>query len=851
MELEACCALCGVPFDLYADLYRESEITDEDVAWTKYFIAPRKAKAAEKPSNDTWFLSGVGKNDESEGFQDLEKLGHIFAHSDLEERGRHLVPDWAGNYAGPEQFWDDGWSWNEAIDAYVVAGLLEEKPVTANVLDAKLQIEHYDIKSEDIVIGVFGETEVQDGSYGPYQNFGLLYVSDQQTSDIKGSRLIITEDKRVFDDHMNIETSWFPSAPTVRMGEPIGTQPNHEFYLFLRPKEGNQIIIAQANLDNSADGSKRKRKTVGFYAYVGGRGKGSHTQLYGETALVSWYTWLALWGRTIDTKVNFEQVSVEFYGEGPSKTFPQGFGTKIGEMFEFMGAYGCDGGDPACKRMEESSLTARSFSTTLSRKQINKILPSASAAIENMKGNTTLLAGGFGLCGVPDTLINTVHANPHIKGLTAVSNNAGIVGSGLGLLLESKQIAKMIASYVGENKLFEQQYLKGEIEMELTPQGTLAERCRAGGAGIPAFYTPAAFGTVVQTGELPLRHNADGSVQSYSQPRDVKVFNGKSYVMEEAIRGDYAFVKAWKADRLGNCMFRYAASNFNGAMGRNAKETIVEAEHIVEPGDIDPAAVHLPGIYVKKVIQSTTEKKIEKYNFSPDEGAGADMGALGKGETAGKRERIVRRAAKEFKSGMYANLGIGMPMLAPSFVDPSVSVTLQSENGILGLGPYPKKGQEDPDLINAGKETVTLLPGASCFGSDESFGMIRSGRIDLTILGAMQVSGKGDLANWMLPGKIKGFGGAMDLVSNPQETKVVVTMEHVDKKGRPKILKQCEFPLTGKACVSRIITDLCVFDVDFTAGLTLIELAEGVTVDEIRSKTEAEFQVADNLGSML
>ena len=403
--------------------------------------------------------------------------------------------------------------------------------------------------------------------------------------------------------------------------------------------------------------------------------------------------------------------------------------------------------NPWLIRPQSHNLVPRTFALSAHCNEINKVLPSPEEAIGDMQCNSTLLAGGFGLCGVPDTLINTVYKTPSITGLTAVSNNAGIEGSGLGLLLASRQIRKMIASYVGENKVFERMYLNGEIELELTPQGTLAERCRAGGAGIPAFYTPAAFGTLVQTGEMPLRYNRDGSVGEYSKPRDVRIFNGKSYIMEESIRGDYAFVKAWKADKLGNCQFRYAATNFNGAMGRNAKMTIVEAENIVEPGEMNPAAVHLPGIYVKRVIKSQTEKMIEKLTIAREEGA--EMAALGRGDTAGKRERIVRRAAKEFKNGMYANLGIGMPMLAPSFADPSVEVQLQSENGILGLGPYPKRGEEDPDLINAGKETVTLLKGASCFGSDESFGMIRAGRINLTILGAMQVSSKGDLANCM------------------------------------------------------------------------------------------------------
>ncbi|RKL16549.1 hypothetical protein BFJ68_g5164 [Fusarium oxysporum] len=432
-----------------------------------------------------------------------------------------------------------------------------------------------------------------------------------------------------------------------------------------------------------------------------------------------------------------------------------------------------------------SSFTARQFSTTrpaLAVRGGSKLFKDADAAVADIKSGSTLLSSGFGLCGVADTLIGALNrrGRDSLNSLTAVSNNAGVEGKGgLATLTSAGQVDRLILSYLGNNKVLEKKYLTGELAIELCPQGTLAERIRAAGAGIPAFFTPTAA--------------------RWRNPRAVR--------------------------QVG-----YATKAFGPIMAKAAKLTIVEAENIVEVGAIDPNDVDLPGIFVDRIVQSTAEKNIEVLKLREE---GSDGPPKATNEAQERRNRIARRASKELKPGYYVNLGVGIPTLAVSFLPADSTVHIH-------------------DIINAGKETVTLVPGASVFDSAESFGMIRGGHVDVSILGALQVSAVGDLANYMIPGKVfKGMGGAMDLVANPDNTKIVVATEHCAKDGSSKIKQQCTLPLTGARVVSTIITDLCVFEVDREQGtLTLTELAPGVSVDEVRSKTDADFSVVDDLKQM-
>ena len=370
-------------------------------------------------------------------------------------------------------------------------------------------------------------------------------------------------------------------------------------------------------------------------------------------------------------------------------------------------------------------------------------------------------------------------------------------------MLQENLVARMNASYVGENHVYEKQYLSGNIEMNLIPQGSLAERIRSGGAGISAFYTPTGVGTIMETGGFPIKLGKDGrSIAVVSKPKERRNFGGREYLLEEAIKVDFSMAKAHIADKKGNVRFRKTARNFNADVLGHGRVNIVEAEEIVDELPVED--IHIPGAYVDRIYKAEkVYKKIERLRI--DRGTGIELPYTK--ERGSKRLRIVQRACQEFSDGMYCNLGVGIPTLTSNLVIGKVEVELQGENGIIGIGPYPKEHEVDADIINAGKETITECLGCSYIRSSDSFGCMRGKHLHMTILGGLQVSQTGDLANWIIPGQIiKGMGGAMDLCASGAT--VIILMEHSSKDGVTKVLRECTLPLTGKGVVTRLITDM-------------------------------------------
>ena len=422
----------------------------------------------------------------------------------------------------------------------------------------------------------------------------------------------------------------------------------------------------------------------------------------------------------------------------------------------------------------------------------------------------TILIGGFGTAGMPFALIDALIAQG-ASDLTIVSNNAGNGETGLAALLKAGRVRKVVCSFPRQTDswVFDGLYRAGKIELELVPQGNLAERIRAAGAGIGAFYCPTGYGTLL------------------AAERETRRINGRDYVLEYPIHADVALIKAHKGDRWGNLVYRKTARNFGPVMAMAAKLAIAEVSEVVEVGALDPETIVTPGIFVQRIVRSdAAARDAERHRRS--KAMATDLANLKRMS----RKEMAARVASDIPDGTYVNLGIGLPTLVADFLPKDKDIFLHTENGLIGMGPAPAKGQEDPDLINAGKQPVTALPGAAYFHHADSFAMMRGGHLDICVLGAFQVSVAGDLANWHTgeADAIPAVGGAMDLAIGAKRT--FVMMEHFTKAGDSKIVPSCTYPLTAKACVSRIYTDLAVIDVA-RDGLVVREMVPGLSLTEL------------------
>ena len=436
---------------------------------------------------------------------------------------------------------------------------------------------------------------------------------------------------------------------------------------------------------------------------------------------------------------------------------------------------------------------------------------SAEEAAQLVPDGTILMAGGFGMTGNPVHLLHAL-ADCNTKNFTIISNNVGEPGLGGGRLLRNGQIRKAIGSFFTSNPEVLQAVGEGKLTVELIPQGTLAEAIRAGGAGIGGFFTPTAAGTIL------------------TEDNEKKVINGIEHIFVPALRADVALIRAHRADTAGNLVYRMTERNFNPVMATAAKLVIAEVEEIVPLGTLSPDEIVTPGIYVDYLVQAHTTLE--------ELGSSASVEGSGKG-IAGSRLNIAKRAFAELKRGDVVNLGIGIPTLVADLISPEDGIILHTENGLLGVGPAPESGGAMEFPVNAGKQPVTALPGASYFDSATSFAMIRGGHVDVAIMGGLQVDEAANLANWAVPGKpLLGVGGAMDLASGAR--RLIVTMTHTSRQGESKIVPQITLPLTAAGAVDMIITELAVFE--FISGqLTLTELMPEATLEQVQTATAASF----------
>jgi len=431
-----------------------------------------------------------------------------------------------------------------------------------------------------------------------------------------------------------------------------------------------------------------------------------------------------------------------------------------------------------------------------------------------VKDGDTIFGGGFGMTGNPVHLLHAL-ARTKTRNLTFVGNNVGEHNLGGGRLLLNGQIRKMIGSFFTSNPDAVKAAQNQQVEYELLPQGTLAEAIRAGGAGIGGFYTPTSAGTLLASG------------------RDTRIIDSKEHVFVKSLRANVAFIRAWKADAAGNLTYRLTEQNFNKAMATAADIVIAEVEEIVPVGKLDPNAIHTPCCYVDFLVQASIS----------EESLGTSASVSTSKKTDDSRTVIARRAFRELKKGDVVNLGIGIPTLIADFIRPEDGIILHTENGMLGVGPSPTDGGGALHYpVNAGKIPVTALPGSSYFDSAESFAMIRGGHVDVAVMGGLQVDEDANLANWAVPGKpLLGVGGAMDLAAGAK--RLIIVMNHCNNDGSTKIVPKCTLPLTAIKAVDMIITDLGVFE--FLSGvLTLTEIMPGTTLQELKAKTSASFNVA-------